>query len=247
MSYINDALKKAQQEKDGRYSPCGGIVPPASGRPSRPSGRWALALAMAASSALTALAFWIALSLFADRPADMKQRPSAGPPEKAALPPAASIPEGAPVPGPAPLAAPEKPEGSVAPADAGALYREALSAQQRSETAQAEDLYRRILHIDPAHVKAMNNLGVLYMGRGRHAEAVSLFERALSRQRHYADPYYNLACLHAQRGETGKALANLKAAIDIDAKVIAWAKQDRDLKNIRSTEAFRKMTENQNH
>ena len=52
MSYINDALKKAQQEKDGHYGPYGGIISHPPGRPPRPSRRWALALAMAGIDAL---------------------------------------------------------------------------------------------------------------------------------------------------------------------------------------------------
>jgi tetratricopeptide (TPR) repeat protein len=247
MSYINDALKKAQREKDGRYGPCGVIVSHQPGRPSRSSGKWALALALAAASALTALALWFGLSIFRESPADTKKRQSAGSPEMAALQPAASVQAGAPASGPVPLAEAEKPAGSGNTADAAALYREALSAQHRNEAAQAEDLYQRVLRIDPGHVHAMNNLGVLYMGQNRHDQAISLFERALLQKRHYADPYYNLACLYAQRGETGRALANLKSAIDIDEKVVEWARQDGDLTNIRSAEAFRKIMEKRNH
>ncbi len=244
MSYINDALKKAQQEKDGRYGPCEGMIPK---QPRRPLRRRSLALAMAAASAVTAVTLWVALLLFAERPADMKQRQSSGVSAVASSRPAASVPQGVPDIVTAPPSAPEKPDGSGSPADASALYRDALDAQRRNEPAQAEDLYKMALGIDPAHVSAMNNLGVIYMGQNRHAEAISLFERALRQKRQYADPYYNLACLHAQRGDAGRALENLKSAIDIDPKVVEWARQDRDLANIRSTEAFRKMMETQNH
>ena len=247
MSYINDALKKAQQDKDGHYGPYGGIIAHQPGRPPRPSRRWALALAMAAASAVTAATLWVALILFAERPADTKQRQSTGVSAVASSRPAASVPQGVPDIVTAPPSAPEKRDGSGSPADASALYRDALAAQRRNESAQAEDLYKRALGIDPAHVYAMNNLGVIYMGQNRHAEAISLFERALRQKRQYADPYYNLACLHAQRGDAGRALANLKSAIEIDPKVAEWARQDSDLANIRSTEAFRKMMENQNH
>ena len=247
MSYINDALKKAQQDKDGHYGPYGGIISHPPGRPPRPSRRWALALAMAAASAVTAVTLWVSLILFAERPADMKQRQSAGVPAAASSIPAASVPQSVPGLGTAPPSAPEKAEGRGSPADANALYRDALAAQRRNETAQAEDFYKRALGIDPAHVNAMNNLGVIYMGQNRHAEAISLFEQALLQKRQYADPYYNLACLYAQRGDAGRALANLKSAIDIDAKVVEWARQDRDLANIRSSEAFRKMMENQSN
>ena len=247
MSYINDALKKAQQEKDGHYGPYGGIISHRAGRLSRPSRRWALALAMAAASAVTAVTLWVALMLFAERPADMKQRQSAGVPAAASSSAATSVPQGVPDIVTAPPSEPEKRDGSGSPADANTLYRDALAAQRRNETAQAEALYKRALGIDPAHVNAMNNLGVIYMGQNRHAEAISLFEQALLQKRQYADPYYNLACLYAQRGDAGRALANLKSAIDIDPKVVEWARQDRDLANIRSTEAFRKMMENQNH
>jgi tetratricopeptide (TPR) repeat protein len=245
MSYINDALKKAQREKDGHCRPDDDIPSRRPDRPSRPRRKWALALAMAAASALTALAVWVALAVLTERPTDKKQRQSAGHPAAAVSHSAAAVREN--TPGPTALSEADKTGGSGYQADATLLYQEALAAQRRNETAQAEDLYKRTLRIDPGHVHAMNNLGVIYMGRNLHEQAISLFEQALLRKRHYADPYYNLACLYARRGDTGQALANLQAAIDIDEKVIEWARQDADLTNIRSTEAFRKIMEKKNN
>ncbi|MFH2119113.1 MAG: hypothetical protein ABIJ25_01795, partial [Pseudomonadota bacterium] len=43
MSYINDALRKAQKEKDNRYEPFGGVIAPSPEGPNRPRKRRVIA------------------------------------------------------------------------------------------------------------------------------------------------------------------------------------------------------------
>jgi tetratricopeptide (TPR) repeat protein len=127
--------------------------------------------------------------------------------------------------------------------DAQALYQEALAAQLNKKTAVSEWLYRRVLAIDARHVEAMNNLGVLYLAQGKQDQALEMFNQAISLKTDYADPYYNLSCLFAQRKNTARSLQYLKSAIAVNGDVIHWAKDDRDLKLIVASEAFKKLME----
>lgn len=78
MSYINDALRKAQQEKDSRYSRYGGVI---SGLPGPRSHKRRTLLAVAASVTLmlAALFVWLATTSYLELPVVAKQQT----PEKA--------------------------------------------------------------------------------------------------------------------------------------------------------------------
>jgi tetratricopeptide (TPR) repeat protein len=240
MSYINDALKKAQQDKDNRYSHYGGIIPQLPGRPARSWNKWAVAV-FSAGLALAAVLIWVIVNYSFVLPFAGKKEPhlqagaGAGPAQKPAV--VQTTPGG-------PTRATESPAETAMPfPDARALYREALAAQQDRKTAVAEWLYRRVLAIDARHVEAMNNLGVLYLAQGNQDQAFEMFNQAISLKADYADPYYNLSCLFAQRKDTARSLEHLKTAIALNGDVIHWAKNDRDLKHITDSESFRKLIE----
>jgi tetratricopeptide (TPR) repeat protein len=241
MSYINDALKKAQQDKDNRYSHYGGIIPQLPGRPARSWNKWAVAV-FSAGLALAAVLIWVIVNYSFVLPFAGKKEPhlqagaGAGPAQKPAVVQTA--------PGEPPRAA-ELPAETARPPlpDAKALYREALAAQRDGKTAVAEWLYRRVLAIDARHVEAMNNLGVLYLAQGKQDQAFEMFNQAISLKADYADPYYNLSCLFAQRKDTAKSLEHLKRAVALNGDVIHWAKDDRDLKHITDSESFMKLIE----
>lgn len=256
MSYINDALKKAQQEKDCRYNRYSGIISGLPGPRSHRRRKWVVA-AVSMMLMLAALFVWLAATTgHLELPVVARQQT----PEKVVTAGRAQAP--ATVAPSEPVARATEAESSVAatrtettaPAappvaltpvllEVGTLYREALAAQRNKKTEVAERLYRRILTLDAQHVEAMNNLGVIYMAHGRQEQAVALFSKAIVRKKDYIDPYYNLACLYAQRKDPPKSIAYLKSAIAIDRAVIDWAKTDMDMNDIRELEAFKKLVE----
>lgn len=234
MSYINDALKKAQQDKDNRYSHYGGIIPQLPGRPARSWKKWAIAIYAAI---LAAVLIWMIVNYSFVLPFAGKKethlQAGAGPEQNPAV--VQTAPDG-------PPRTSESPAESAVPlSDVRALYREALTAQRDGKAAVAEWLYRRVLSIEARHVEAMNNLGVLYLAQGNQDQAFEMFNQAISLKADYADPYYNLSCLFAQRKDTVRSLEHLKKAIALNSDVIHWAKDDRDLKHITDSESFRKL------
>lgn len=131
--------------------------------------------------------------------------------------------------------------------EAAGFYTEALGKQRENNMTAAEDLYNKVLAIEPNHVYALNNLGVIYMAKKKSDRAVELFNRALTLKRGYVDPYYNLACLYAQRSELGKSIEHLKLAAAINPEVMDWARNDTDLRAVSNTDAFKKLMEEKVH
>jgi tetratricopeptide (TPR) repeat protein len=229
MSYINDALRKAQKDKDNRYGGFGSVIVPSAEGPDRARKRRVLVGAIAALVILVS-----AVLLFA---VYGLQQPSARP--KGAPPPPAIAAEE-----PAPKAA-ERAVRPPAASEADVRYQEALIAQRAGDLPRAEALYEKVLALDPGHVRTLNNLGVIYMGQKKRGKAIAVFGRAVVLKKDYVDPYYNLACLYAQTNEIDESLWYLKVAAAIDGGVINWAKKDADMKNVAASPEFKKIMEGQ--
>jgi tetratricopeptide (TPR) repeat protein len=236
MSYINDALRKAEKQRDGRYETFSGIITPGPDEPRRSSKR-RLAVAAAVSLFFLIPAGLILTLYFRNQPATM---------EKGIRPPAVSENLAA-FPITTPQEASATVQGGTIPQEAPAevRYKEALFAQHKGDRKRAEGLYRQALALDPGHVRALNNLGVLCMAEKKGEQAIALFGKAIVLKRDYVDPYYNLACLYAQKNEIDESLWYLKVAITINGEVKNWVMQDADMKRIVASPAFKKIMEGQ--
>ncbi|MFH1911706.1 MAG: tetratricopeptide repeat protein, partial [Pseudomonadota bacterium] len=270
MSYINDALRKAQRERDGRYERFGDIIAPCLERPGQPRKR-RLAIG-AAITLLILIPAGLLLTVYVlHQPPPVKKGPPvpvvAGPP--AALQSATPQAEGATAMGeavpagkapagrqaekaaiqtggkPVPSVAAASPGGTPVPREAEVRYKEALSAQRRGDFKRAEALYQRVLVLDPGHVRALNNLGVICLGQKKRERAIDLFSKAIALKKDYVDPYYNLACLYAQTNEIDESLWYLKVAMTINGDVKNWVEKDADMKNVLASPAFKKIMEGQ--
>ncbi|OPL13376.1 MAG: hypothetical protein AVO39_03660 [delta proteobacterium MLS_D] len=218
MSYILEALKRAQDEKDGRYGGYGTVI----GKPERRGRRRSVIAAAAGVLAVLALAVFVVQITGTFRASTADRSPGV-----AAVPATE----------PAAVRAGERDES------AAALFRLGLEHQGRGEVKQAEELYRKVLTDDAFCAPASNNLGVLCLLRGDLGEAESWFAEAAERDDSYADPWYNLACLHAGSGEEERALACLDEAVRRDGRVKSWAEHDKDFDTLRSLPAFRRVME----
>lgn len=66
-------------------------------------------------------------------------------------------------------------------------------ASVRGDRAQAEELFERILELDPNVKEAYNNLGAIYAQRGEHERARDMFRQAIAIDPLYVFPRCNLA------------------------------------------------------
>ena len=207
MSYIREALRKAQREKDARYPRYQRIF----FSPRRKGGIFSLRPLWLISF----LVIVLGLALYSWLESGNEGTISA---------PTNPNPEVRPV-----------PEISVNAKD---LYDRARHLQKMNRLEEARRLYHKALMLDPGHVYALNNLGVIYIQKGNYLRAQKSLENAIQQKPEYVDPYYNLACLYALKGEAMKSLAQLKRAVSLDESVSEWARRDRDLQNLRGMPGF---------
>ena len=254
MSYINEALKKAQREKDALYLKYSGILSSRGKDRQIFKGRvfWgtlallsAIFLAFGAYSWLNTPEKQVSASAMKlderDQPSQTAtsrvstqgNRPSASTARSKARDQ-----EGAKTVTPEQPAEPSKSERTQ---DAQALYERGESFRKLGRLKDAKRFYEEALKLDSRHVDALNNLGVVYLHDKEYSSAQRNFEAVTRIKPDDADSYYNLACLHAIKGEKKQGLTYLKKAISLNPLVRTWAKTDTDLDNLRSTPEFKEI------
>jgi tetratricopeptide (TPR) repeat protein len=209
MSYINEALKKAQREKDALAAKYSGFL---AARKEKRKGLWGRPLLWTSLIAVLILLAFILHSWLDSRGPEM---PSAS---KRAITQGASRHE--------------------ALLDAKDLYDRARRFQKSGRSREARRFYQKALTLDPHNIHAVNNIGVTFLQERNFTEARKSFEDAIRLQPDYVDPYYNLACLYAIQGDTKKGLDYLRRAVSLDTSVRKWARNDGDLKALRSLPEF---------
>jgi tetratricopeptide (TPR) repeat protein len=117
-------------------------------------------------------------------------------------------------------------------------YDRARLFHKNGSLQDAGRLYRETLRVDPGYVDALNNLGVIYIQEKDYLAAQASLEKAIRLKPGYVEPYYNLACLYAIKGEIGESLPYLRKAVSLDQSVRDWARRDTDLENLRGLPEF---------
>jgi tetratricopeptide (TPR) repeat protein len=219
MSYIHEALKKAQREKDKLNRKYRGIPSSHAGRKAlntRRTAWWAgsfaviLFLAFAGYSWLDSRDHRIA--------ADSRNR------SKVRLS--------------------KKPPSVVTPKDTNKIYQRARLLHKVGRIKEAKRLYLEILKVDPGYVDALNNLGVIHMNEKDFSVAQLRFQEAARLKPGYVDPHYNLACIFALKGDMNQSLEHLKRAASLHQSVKDWARRDADLDGLREVPEFKELIRN---
>lgn len=232
MSHIDKALKKAQKEKDNIYQRYSLITPVATRKNNtgHKTGRVFVAVFILISLAA------IVLLVFGNNAQNGKENKNRMSGQRKPVVHVFAIDKH--VAGPDTLGKTEQRESS-----ANNLYKKALDWYQKGNLDKAGEEYKKVLSIEPKHVFALNNLGVIYMSKKRNKEAANMFRKAIGLKDDYVDPYYNMACLYSKSGNISKSLYYLKIAISINNSVKNWAKNDKDLEELRVSETYKKIME----
>lgn len=247
MSYINDALRKAQKDKKLPYAAYETIVA-VSGKKTNQSRKWK-------HIAGIFIVVFCAVVLFSllHHPEDKKI------PAKTltVLNEQLAVPLNRPVSKPAPEEPPVEnkkepsllikkvePESRITPeiADAKKIYAQALQKHQEGKLEEAKELYKKVIKLDSRNIEALNNLGVVYMNKKVYKWAIIRLNDALKIKHDYPDAHYNLACIYAQNNDSNKSLSSLKNAIKYNPQARKWASEDKDLKVLADLPEFKKMT-----
>lgn len=208
MSYINEALKKAQKERDGRFDAYEGVLTtekPKRRDRSKPVLKWAIPCFI-----IVFLAFFLFSWLDSDNTTSIEK------------------------------------EGTVSNVDPGLpdtvhasiAFQRARLFQKEGQKEKAKKNYLETLKLNPGDVKALNNLGVIYMQEKDFPRAVAHFQKAIKTKADYVEPYYNLACLYTIQKDHEEGLSFLKKAASLDRSVILWAQEDPDLETLRGASGF---------
>jgi protein O-GlcNAc transferase len=103
-------------------------------------------------------------------------------------------------------------KGSISPEVPGMLD-EALQHHQAGRLAEAEQLYKKILAVDPQHADTLHLLGILAHDVGRHDVAVELIRQAIAVRRDVAFYHNSLANVLKDHGKLSEAAEAYKHAL----------------------------------
>jgi tetratricopeptide (TPR) repeat protein len=93
----------------------------------------------------------------------------------------------------------------------------ALKNHQKNNIKEAQNLYNKILEIDPNYVIALNNIGVIFNELGKNQEAKEYFEKAIKINPNYADAHHNLGIIFEELGESQKTISCFEKTIAINS------------------------------
>src|SRR5712691_5645556 len=93
------------------------------------------------------------------------------------------------------------------------IYVQAVNCHQGGKLAQAESLYRQVIVLNPGHVGAHNNLGVVFMDQGKPNEAIACYREALRLNPNYANAHNNLGNAFKEQGQLTEAAACFAEAL----------------------------------
>jgi tetratricopeptide (TPR) repeat protein len=212
MSFINEALKKAQKDRDTHYLKYRGFLA-AKGKGGGPFGGKTFLYSL--SSLLFILLVFITYSWLNSSNGRVRSTTDSK--------------------------APALTTQEVSITDPKSNYDKARQYYRIGRLEDAKKLYEEILRLDPGYVNALNNLSVIYMHDKEYPVARNYLEKAIRLKPGYVDPYYNMACLHAIKGDLKESMIYLEKAVFLEPSVKDWAQKDTDLANLRQLPEFKEM------
>src|SRR5665213_2398132 len=99
---------------------------------------------------------------------------------------------------------------------AQAAFNEALRLHVAGRIEEAMQSYERALLLNPAHLEALNNLGVALLAQGRAEEAAARYRQALLLSPRYTDAHNNLAVALAAQGRFLEASISYERALRLN-------------------------------
>ena len=84
----------------------------------------------------------------------------------------------------------------------------------------AQNLYGKVLKIDPEYVFAHNNIGIIFQNLKENQKAISCYEKAIEINPNYADAHNNLGTIFNNLGDNKKAINCYEKAIEINPNYV---------------------------
>ena len=80
----------------------------------------------------------------------------------------------------------------------------------------AKNLYNKVLKIDPNHIGALSNLGIVFNLLKEYQNAVNCHEKVIEINPHHADAYINLGIVFSNIEDYQKGISCYEKAIEIN-------------------------------
>ena len=96
----------------------------------------------------------------------------------------------------------------------------AVRKHQKNDIKEAQNLYNKILEIDPNHSQALNCIAVIFINLKDYQKAKDCFEKAIKISPNYTDAHYNLGNMFKELGENQKAKDCFEKAIKINPNYV---------------------------
>ncbi len=101
------------------------------------------------------------------------------------------------------------------PFDVGNELRTAVQYHQAGQLEKAEEIYKRILKIDPTHSDALHLLGLVADQAGDKERAIKLISKAIKNNPNAPMYYVNLGCTFYDVGQLSKAISAYEQALNL--------------------------------
>ena len=127
---------------------------------------------------------------------------------------------------------------------AHALKAELLS-EQLGRHLEATRGFTNAITLEPARSEYYNGRGLAWMGLSDLESALSDFEAAVATNPSDASARYNIACAQARLGMKAAAIESLAKALDLDERLLAHARTDKDLLSLHGEPDFLSLMRNE--
>jgi Flp pilus assembly protein TadD len=121
----------------------------------------------------------------------------------------------------------------------GNLYR------KKGELDNAISQYQKALTIQSNFIQALNNMASVYVARGEYEEALFLLMKMIKHQPQDADLYYDVARIYSRQNKVDESIDWLKRAIQMGYQDWHLLQTDKNLTNIRNTDAYKNLIKGQ--
>ena len=96
------------------------------------------------------------------------------------------------------------------------LFSLAVKNHKENNIKVAQNLYEKVLNMNPNFANAHNNLGIIYQSLGEKKNAINSFEMSIKINPNHTDSYYNLGSIFKELGEIKKAKKCYEKTIEIN-------------------------------
>ena len=104
--------------------------------------------------------------------------------------------------------------------DINEIFILAVKNHQQNKTDIAKNLYNQVLKINPNHIDAHNNLGIIFKNLGENEKAINCYQKAIAINPNYANAYSNLGLVFKNLGENEKAINCYQKAISLNPNLV---------------------------